>query len=298
MGRHFLSLSDLSVDELNGLIDRAIQLKENYVPGEYQPLRGRVMAMLFDKASTRTRVSFESAMAQFGGHAMFLSNSDSQVGRGEPIADSARVISSMVDVLVIRTYQHQRLEEFAHHSSVPVINALTDLNHPCQLLADIQTWKEQEGDVSGKTAVWVGDGNNVCYSWMNAARLFGFHLKIATPRGFEPPLEHLKTCADSVTLLDDPVTAVRDAQLVVTDVWSSMGQEAEQAKREQAFRGFQVTADLMRQAAPGALFMHCLPAHRGEEVAQEVIDGPQSVVWQEAENRLHAQKALLEFLLV
>ena len=299
MPRHFLRLTDLTREELHGLLDRALEIKRGYFQGVlYQPLRGATLAMLFDKASTRTRVSFEAAISQFGGHALFLSHHDSQLGRGEPVADSARVISSMVDVLVIRTYQHRIIEEFAGYSSVPVINALTDLNHPCQLLADMLTWLELRGPIAGKTAAWIGDGNNVCYSWMNAARLFQFQLKVAAPAGFEPPAEHCADCAEWVSLVADPAEAVTGVDLVVTDVWSSMGQEAERDERKRAFRDYQVTQRLMDRAKPEALFMHCLPAHRGEEVSGVVLDGPQSVVWQEAENRLHAQKALLEFLLV
>jgi len=297
--RHFRTLLDLSPDELNQLIRRAIELKAMQRRGElYEPLRNRVMGMIFEKSSTRTRVSFETAMAHFGGHAIFLSPRDTQLGRGEPIEDTARVLSRMVDIIMIRTFEHEKLELFSEHSRVPVINALTDQFHPCQLLADVQTFVEQRGTIAGRTVAWIGDGNNMCNSYINAARQFGFRLKIACPEGYEPDAEVLAAAGDSALLTHDPLEAVEHADLVTTDVWASMGQEEEQAAREQAFVAFQVHDALMAQANPDALFLHCLPAHRGEEVAASVIDGPQSVVWEQAENRLHAQKALLELLLV
>ena len=296
--RHFLTLRDLSRDELQGLMQRAIELKAMQHRGEiYEPLKNRVLGMVFEKSSTRTRVSFETGMAQFGGHAIFLSPRDTQLGRGEPIEDSARVMSRMVDVIMIRTFEHEKIERFAAHSRVPVINALTDLYHPCQLLADVQTYIEQRGDIQGKTVAWIGDGNNMCHSYINAAQQFGFQLRIASPEGYLPAADILASAPDLAKLVDSPEAAATDADLVVTDVWSSMGQEDEQAARVKAFRDYQVTPELMALARPDALFMHCLPAHRGEEVAAAVIDGPQSVVWDEAENRLHAQKALLEILL-
>ena len=296
--RHFLTLRDLSAEELDYLIQRAITLKRLQRQGEiYQPLKNKVLGMVFEKSSTRTRVSFETGMAHFGGHAIFLSPRDTQLGRGEPIEDSARVLSSMVDIIMIRTYEHSKLERFAAYSSVPVINALTDQFHPCQLLADVQTFVEHRGSIRGRTVAWIGDGNNMCHSYINAAAQFGFRLHIATPEGFGPDPALLAQGGD-VHLFAHPAEAVANADLVVTDVWASMGQEDEQAERERAFRDYQVTPELMAQARGDALFMHCLPAHRGEEVAAEVIDGPQSVVWQEAENRLHSQKALLEFLLL
>ncbi len=296
--RHFLTLNDLSRDELRALIQRAIELKRMQHNGEiYQPLKNKVLGMVFEKSSTRTRVSFETGMAQFGGHAIFLSPRDTQLGRGEPIEDSARVMSRMLDVIMIRTFEHEKIERFAEFSSVPVINALTDQFHPCQLLADMQTWIEHRGDITGKTVAWIGDGNNMCHSYINAARQFDFQLRIAAPEGYLPDAAILASNEDHARLCTTPAEAVAGADLVVTDVWSSMGQEEEQAAREKAFADYQVDAELMAQAAPDALFMHCLPAHRGEEVAAEVIDGPQSVVWDEAENRLHSQKALLEFLL-
>jgi ornithine carbamoyltransferase len=295
--RHFLTLKDLSSEELQGLIQRAIELKSMQKNGEiYQPLKNKVLAMIFEKSSTRTRVSFESAMIQFGGGSIFLSPDDTQLGRGEPVEDSARVISSMVDAVMIRTFEHSKLETFAKYSSVPVINALTDDYHPCQLLADMQTYREHRGSIAGKKVVWIGDGNNMCHSYINAAQQFGFELHIATPVGYEPDQRIVDAADATIKLFNDAVAAAEGADLIVTDVWASMGQEEEQRKREQAFAEFQVDSKVMAAAAADALFMHCLPAHRGEEVTAEVIDGSQSVVWDEAENRLHAQKALLEFL--
>ena len=295
--RHFLTLKDLSPAELGQLIARATELKKMHKAGEiYQPLKNKVLAMIFEKSSTRTRVSFESAMVQFGGGSIFLSPDDTQLGRGEPIEDSARVISSMVDAVMIRTFEHSKIQTFAKYSSVPVINALTDDFHPCQLLADMQTYQEHRGDIRGKTVAWIGDGNNMCHSYINAAQQFGFNLNIATPEGYEPKAEVINAVDAQIRLFNDPVQAAEHADLVVTDVWASMGQEEEQRKREAAFASFQVDKKVMQQAAKDALFMHCLPAHRGEEVTADVIDGQQSVVWDEAENRLHAQKALLEFL--
>jgi len=295
--RHFLTLKDLSPSELTQLITRASELKKMHLAGDiYQPLKNKVLAMIFEKSSTRTRVSFESAMVQFGGGSIFLSPDDTQLGRGEPIEDSARVISSMVDAVMIRTFEHNKVETFAKYSSVPVINALTDDYHPCQLLADMQTYQEHRGDIRGKTVTWIGDGNNMCHSYINAAQQFGFALNIATPEGYEPKTSIVNAVNAQIRLFNDPLQAAEQADLVVTDVWASMGQEEEQRKREAAFASFQVDKKVMQQAADDALFMHCLPAHRGEEVTAEVIDGQQSVVWDEAENRLHAQKALLEFL--
>ena len=297
--RHFLTLKDLSSQELHQLIDRAIELKKMHRQGEvYQPLKNKVLAMIFEKSSTRTRVSFESAMIQFGGGSIFLSPNDTQLGRGEPVEDSARVISSMVDMVMIRTFEHAKVDQFARYSSVPVINALTDDFHPCQLLADIQTYVEHRGAIKGKTVTWVGDGNNMCHSYINAAEQFDFKLNIACPKGYEPNSDIVNASKAEIQLFDKVEEAVVASDLVVTDVWASMGQEEEQKKRELAFAAFQVTDKVMSLAHDDALFMHCLPAHRGEEVAAEVIDGEQSVVWDEAENRLHAQKALLEFLFV
>lgn len=296
--RHFITLNDLSADELRSVILRAIELKKMHANGEiHEPLKNKVLAMIFEKSSTRTRISFEAGMAQFGGSALFLSPRDTQLGRGEPVADSARVISSMVDGIMLRTNDHETVTTFAENSNVPVINGLTDRFHPCQLLADLQTWFEIRGDIKGKRVCWIGDGNNMCQSYMNAAKIFDFKLTIACPTGYEPEQALLDDTADHVELFNDPALAIKGADLVVTDVWASMGQEQEQKDREKAFAGFHVNSALMAIAQPDALFMHCLPAHRGEEVSASVLDGKQSVVWDEAENRLHAQKALLEFLM-
>ena len=293
--RHFLSLLDFSPTELQTVIQRAIELKKKPIN---QNFNGKVLSMVFEKASTRTRISFEAGMAQMGGSAIFLSPRDTQLGRGEPIEDSARVISSMTDIIMIRTFAHETIETFAEYSSVPVINALTDALHPCQLLADMQTFYEQRGSIQGKKVTWVGDGNNMCQSYINAAKQFDFELSIACPKGFEPDAAMLTANSDRVPVLDDPQTAVANADLVVTDVWASMGQEDQQGKRLSQFAPYQVNHKLMEAAAKNALFMHCLPAHRGEEVSAKLLEDSQySVVWDEAENRLHAQKALMEFLL-
>ncbi|MDH5691480.1 MAG: ornithine carbamoyltransferase [Gammaproteobacteria bacterium] len=297
--RHFLSLLDLSGEELEAIIERAIELKAMHKRQEpHQTLAGKVLGMVFEKSSTRTRVSFETGMIHLGGQALFLSPRDTQLGRGEPIEDSARVLSSMLDVIMIRTFEHEKLETFAKYSKVPVINALTDLYHPCQLLADIQTYVEHRGSLKGKTVAWIGDGNNMCHSYINAARRIGFTLKISTPEGFEPNSLVSRAAADHVEIVAGPLDAAKNADLVVTDVWASMGQESEAEVRHKVFKNFQVNREVMSMAKPDALFMHCLPAHRGEEVTADVLDGPQSVVWDEAENRLHSQKALLEFLLL
>ena len=296
--RHFLTLDDLTPGEFRALIARAIELGEMHRVGTvHQPLVGRVLAMIFEKSSTRTRLSFEAGMCQLGGDAIFLSPRDTQLGRGEPIEDTARVIGRMCDAVMLRTGPHENVERFAEYAGVPVINALTDRCHPCQLLADMQTFFELHGDIAGRTAAWIGDGNNMCHSWINAARLLGFELRIACPGDFEPDSDILARAGDAARLVDSPAEAAEGADVLVTDVWASMGQESEQENRSAAFRDFQVDEALMARANPDAVFMHCLPAHRGEEVAAEVIDGPQSVVWREAENRLHAQKALLEMLL-
>jgi len=289
---------DLDKSALNQLISRAIELKAIQKSGEiYEPLKNKVLGMIFDKSSTRTRVSFETGMAQFGGHAIFLSPRDTQFGRGEPVEDSARVLSRMVDCIMVRTFDHEMLETFAKYSNVPVINALTDMYHPCQLLADMQTYYEHRGDISGKTVTYIGDGNNMCHSYMNAARQYGFTLNIAAPEGYDPDTKLLNETKDHVNVFRDPKEAMDGAHMVTTDVWASMGQEEEQAIREKAFVDYQVNDELMAVADKNAVFMHCLPAHREEEVSTSVIDGPQSVVWDQAENRLHAQKALLELLM-
>ena len=299
--RHFLTLLDISPDEAQHLLTRASAIKQMLRAGErHHPLAGKTLGMIFDKASTRTRVSFEVGMYQLGGHALFLHSGTTQLGRGEPIADSARVLSSMVDGITIRTFGHEIVQQFAEYSSVPVINALTDLTHPCQILADVFTFEEQRGTIAGKSVAWIGDGNNMAHSWINGAVTFGYRLSIACPTGYAPDeklLAAARALGADVTLTDDPAAAADGAHLVTTDVWASMGQEAEQAEREAAFADFTVDDRIMACAEADALFMHCLPAHRGEEVTASVIDGPQSVVWAEAENRLHAQKALLEFLL-
>ena len=295
--RHFLTLTDFTPVELHAVIGRAIDLKAMHKRGEViDSLKHRTLAMIFEKSSTRTRVSFEAGMTQLGGHSMFLSPNDTQLGRGEPIEDSAKVISRMVDVVMIRTFEQEKVETFAAHSRVPVINALTDKFHPCQLLSDMMTWMEQRGLPNGKTVAWIGDGNNMCHSWMEAAQLFGFHLNVACPEGYDPDADIVKATAGSVTYFRDPTAAVKGAEVVVTDTWASMGQESEKKAREKAFAGYQVDSAMMQLATPGAIFMHCLPAYRGLEVSAEVMDGAQSVVWDEAENRLHAQKALLEVL--
>ena len=292
--RHFLSLLDFSPAELKAVIERAITLKKK--PNN-QNFNGKVLSMIFEKASTRTRISFEAGMTQMGGSAIFLSPRDTQLGRGEPIEDSARVISSMTDIVMIRTFAHETIETFAEYSSVPVINALTDALHPCQLLADMQTFYEQRGSIQGKKVAWVGDGNNMCQSYINAAKQFDFELSIACPKGFEPDAAMLTANSNRVTVFDDPQSAVANADLVVTDVWASMGQEDQQGKRLSQFAPYQVNHKLMEAAAKNALFMHCLPAHRGEEVSAELLEDSQySVVWDEAENRLHAQKGLLWWL--
>lgn len=297
--RHFLSLDDLTPAELDRLIESAIRGKQRLREGGVQQtLKGRVLAMIFEKSSTRTRVSFETGMAQMGGQAVFLSPEDTQLGRGEPIEDTARVLSKMVDAVMIRTFEHEKLQRFAKFADIPVINGLTDTYHPCQLLADMQTYREHRGSIKDRIVAWLGDGNNMCHSYINAARLFDFELHIACPEKHRPRPEIVESAGDHVHLYSDPAEAITNADLVVTDVWASMGQESESESRITIFRDYQVNKKMMDQAKKDALFMHCLPAHRGDEVTSEVIDGPQSVVWDEAGNRLHSQKALLEFLLV
>jgi len=296
--RHFLQFRDFTRDEFDHLFARTKWIKERFKRYElYQPLRDRTLAMVFEKASTRTRVSFEAGMNQLGGIAINLNRGDTQLSRGEPIEDVARVISRMVDVVMIRTFEQSIIERFAEHSRVPVINGLTNEYHPCQILADIYTYVEHRGGIAGRTVAWIGDSNNVCYTWLQAAAILDFRVHVATPKGYEidPSRVDGGTSAHCATFAD-PMEACRGADLVTTDVWTSMGFEAENALRLRDFAQMKVGADMMRMAAPDALFMHCLPAHRGEEVDADVIDGPQSVVWDEAENRLHAQKALLEYL--
>ena len=298
--RHFLQFNDFSHDELDYLFERSRQIKARFKAYErYWPLQDRTLVMIFEKASTRTRLSFEAGMHQLGGAAIYLNTRDSQLGRGEPVEDAAQVMSRMGDIVMIRTYEQAVIERFAAHSRVPVINGLTNEYHPCQILADIFTFIEHRGSIQGKTVAWVGDSNNVCNTWLQAAELLDFKLNVSTPPGYE--IHSTKVGTGGTAHLEqftDPLRATRDADLVTTDVWTSMGFEAENAVRTQAFADWQVNANMMRAARKDALFMHCLPAHRGEEVAAEVIDGPQSVVWDEAENRLHTQKALMEFLLL
>lgn len=298
--RHFLQLKDLSLDEFGHLFERTRSIKERFKRYEkYRPLHDRTLAMVFEKHSTRTRVSFEAGMHQLGGSVITLMTRDTQLGRGEPIEDVARVITRMVDVVMIRTFEQAIIERFAAHSRVPVINGLTNEYHPCQIMGDIYTFIEHRGDIRGKTVAWIGDSNNVCNTWLQAAELFDFNVHVSTPPGYQVEPERAGLYGtDHYEEFADPMEAVRDVDLITTDVWTSMGFEAEDAERKRDFEDWQVDADMMRAAKKDALFMHCLPAHRGEEVAAEVIDGPNSVVWDEAENRLHTQKALMEFLLL
>ena len=298
--KHYLQFKDLRAEEYVYLFERTREIKKRFKNYEkYQPLVDRTLAMIFEKASTRTRVSFEAGMYQMGGSVVHLTTGDSQLGRAEPVEDSARVISRMVDIVMIRTYEQAMLERFAAHSRVPVINGLTNEYHPCQILADIFTYIEQRGAIQGKVVAWVGDGNNMANTWLQAADVLGFTLHVSTPTGYElDPVVAGVSNTQCVKVFDHPMAACRGAHLVTTDVWTSMGFEAENEERRKAFIDWCVDADMMAVAQPDALFMHCLPAHRGDEVEAEVIDGPQSVVWDEAENRMHAQKALMEYLLL
>ncbi|HWV10628.1 MAG TPA: ornithine carbamoyltransferase [Pseudomonas sp.] len=295
--RHFLSLMDCTPDELVSLIRRGMELKDLRNRGVlFEPLKNRVLGMIFEKASTRTRLSFEAGMIQLGGQAIFLSPRDTQLGRGEPIGDAAIVMSRMLDAVMIRTFAHSTLTEFAANSRVPVINGLSDDLHPCQLLADMQTYHEHRGSIVGKTVAWIGDGNNMCNSYIEAAQQFDFQLRVACPEGYEPNAAFLAQVGDRVTIFRDPREAVAGAHLVSTDVWASMGQEEEIAERLKLFAPYQVNRALLDAATDDVLFLHCLPAHRGEEISEDLLDDPRSVAWDQAENRLHAQKALLEFL--
>jgi ornithine carbamoyltransferase len=298
--KHFLQFKDLRAEEYAYLFERAAIIKKRFKNYEkYTPLTDRTLAMIFEKASTRTRVSFEAGMYQLGGSVVNLTTSDSQLGRAEPVEDSARVISRMVDIVMIRTYEQAKLESFAAHSRVPVINGLTNEYHPCQILADIFTFIERRGSIQGKVVAWVGDGNNMANTWLQAAELLGFTLHVSTPTGYEiDPAVAGVSSTRCVKTFAHPQDACRGAHLVTTDVWTSMGYEAENEARRKAFVDWCVDRHMMKLAQPDALFMHCLPAHRGEEVEAEVIDGPQSVVWDEAENRMHVQKALMEYLLL
>lgn len=295
--RHFLSLMDCTPQELHSLVRRGIELKDLRERGIlFEPMKNRVLGMIFEKASTRTRLSFEAGMIQLGGQAIFLSPRDTQLGRGEPIGDSAIVMSRMLDAVMIRTFSHSTLTEFAANSRVPVINGLSDDLHPCQLLADMQTFQEQRGSIAGKTVAWVGDGNNMCNTYIEAAIQFDFQLRVACPEGYEPKAELLALAGDRVSVTRDPHEAVAGAHLVSTDVWASMGQEDEAEARLATFRPYQVDRALLDAAAPDVIFLHCLPAHRGEEISEDLLDDCRSLAWDQAENRLHVQKALLEFL--
>ena len=298
--KHFLQFSDLSADNCAYIFERAALIKKKFKAYEkHQPLIDRTMVMIFEKASTRTRVSFEAGMYQLGGTVVNLTTEGSQLGRAEPIEDSAKVISRMVDLVMIRTFEQSKLERFAEHSRVPVINGLTNEFHPCQILADIFTYIEHRGSIRGKTVAWVGDGNNMANTWLQASDILGFKVHLSTPGGYEVDQSVAGIrCSESYQVFKDPMQACIGADLVTTDVWTSMGFEAENEARKKAFSNWCVDSGMMRVAKPDALFMHCLPAHRGEEVEADVIDGPQSVVWDEAENRMHVQKALMEFLLL
>jgi ornithine carbamoyltransferase len=292
--RHYLRFRDFAREEYEHLFARTQWIKAKFKSYErYWPLEDRTLAMIFEKPSTRTRMSFEAGMHQLGGAAIYLFTRDSQLGRGEPVEDAAQVISRMCDIIMVRTFEQEIIDRFAGNSRVPVINGLTNEYHPCQILADVYTYIEQRGPIRGKTVAWIGDSNNVCNTWVQAAEIFDFKLHVSTPPGYE-----LEEAAKYVESFSDPMQAARGAHLVTTDVWTSMGFESENEERKRDFQDWQVDAEMMKAAARDALFMHCLPAHRGEEVAAEVIDGPQSVVWDEAENRLHTQKALLEFLVL
>ena len=298
MPNHFIDFDQFSQNDLQGIIDRAILLKKEHKSGLInETLKNKTLAMIFDKSSTRTRVSFEAGMTQLGGQSLFLSEKDIQLGRGEPITDSAIVISSMVDAIMLRMSSHEDIVEFSKHSSKPVINALSDESHPCQILADLMTYQEHKGSIKGKKIAWIGDGCNVCQTYMQAAAIFDFDLSIATPPGYGPSDDFIEKYKTNISYFTNPNDACRGADIIVTDVWTSMGQELEIKQREAAFKGFQVDQKLMGQAKDDAIFMHCLPAYRGKEVSAEVIDGEQSVVWSEAENRLHVQKSLLLYLI-
>ncbi|TDK67430.1 ornithine carbamoyltransferase [Sapientia aquatica] len=297
--KHFLQLADFTLDEFNYVMERARIIKRKFKEYQiYHPLLDRTLVMVFEKNSTRTRLSFEAGMHQLGGAAIYLNTRDSQLGRGEPVEDAGQVMSRMCDIIMIRTFGQDIIERFAAHSRVPVINGLTNEHHPCQVFADVFTYIEHRGSIAGKKVAWVGDANNMLYSWLQAAQIFDFHLNISTPKGYEVDLSRVPKEQTNYTLFDNPSDACEGVSLVNTDVWTSMGYEAENQARLKAFDGWIVDQAKMSRALPDALFMHCLPAHRGEEVSAEVIDGPQSVVWDEAENRLHIQKALLEYLVI
>ncbi len=298
--KHFLQFKDFSRDDLDHLFSRAKVIKDRFKRYEpYHPLADRSLVMIFEKASTRTRLSFEAGMGQLGGQAIYMNTRDSQLGRGEPVEDAAKVVSRMCDVVMIRTFEQTIVERFAQNSNVPVINGLTNEYHPCQILADIFTFIEHRGPIQGKTVTWVGDSNNMCNTWLQAAEVLDFNVHVSTPPGYEVTAETAGLISEEhFEQFSDPMKACEGAHLVTSDVWTSMGFEAENAERAKAFADWCVDQDMMQVADPDAVYMHCLPAHRGEEVTAEVIDGPQSVVWDEAENRLHVQKALLEFVVL
>ena len=297
--KHFLTLDSLNRKELEAIINRALELKAQTKRRKFEAtLNNRVLGMIFEKSSTRTRVSFETGMTQLGGHAIYLAPTGSQIGRGEPLKDTARVLSKMVDCIMLRTFEHEKLEEFSNYSDVPVINGLSDSFHPCQLLADLLTYIEARGSIENKNVVWLGDGNNMCHSYMNAARIFNFQLIVSCPKEFVPNSKIFESSKRNTSIEHDPYKAADGADLIVTDVWASMGKEDEQKDRKEKFMKYQVNSEIMSCAKDNALFMHCLPAHRGEEVTEDVLEGSQSIVWEEAGNRLHSQKALLEFLLI
>jgi ornithine carbamoyltransferase len=297
MKKDLLSIQDLTRDDIYTFIDRGIELKRQGRKAE-KSLTGYVLGLIFEKASTRTRVSFQSAMFKLGGQAIFLSKADTQLSREETVADTARVLSRYLDVMAIRTYSHESLEEMARCADIPVINALTDLYHPCQVLSDMMTIREKKGDLKGLQIAWIGDGNNVAHSWIQAANIIGFELRISCPAGYEPLPVVLERSGSNVKLIKDPKDAAKDADVINTDVWTSMGQEAQRAKRKTDFQGFQLNQTLVRTAKPDVMVMHCLPAHRGEEITSEVLDGPNSVVFDQAENKLYVHQAILEMMVI
>jgi ornithine carbamoyltransferase len=296
--RHFLENFNFSVDSYHEIFNRTKFLKNKFKNHEsHNFLNGKTLVMIFEKQSTRTRLSFEAGMFQLGGHSIYLNTRDSQLGRGEPIEDAAQVISRMSDIVMIRTHEHETIEKFAKHSRVPVINGLTNFFHPCQILADVYTYIEKFDSIEDREIAWIGDSNNVCNSWIQASKIFNFNLKISSPEGYKPKENLLNISKDKVNIFDDPYEAAKNSDVIITDVWASMGDEKELNKRERDFSSWQVNKKMMSIAKKNCIFMHCLPAHRNKEVTSEVIDGNQSVVWDEAENRLHTQKALMEYML-
>jgi len=296
MKRDILSIRDLNAEEINFLIKRALEIKGGHGKGEF-PMKGKTLGLIFDKPSTRTRVSFEAGMTRLGGSTIYLGRADTQMSRNEPISDTARVLSRYLDVLAVRTYAQETVEEMAKWADIPVINALTDLYHPCQILSDLMTVQEKKEKIVGLKIAWVGDGNNVANSWINAAGILGFDLTLACPPGFQPKAQIMEGVGDNVKVVEDPVEAVRDAHVINTDVWASMGQEEEHDARVRAFQGYQVNAQLLSHCKSDVIIMHCLPAHRGEEIAEDVLEGPNSVVFDQSENKMHMHQAILEWLL-